>query len=257
MAPVADGVPDEEPGADAIALADTVLFTNCPEIAVVVEVTNVLGKLVKLAAVELTGKKRQCEASAALGGNVNISIVPDCVTVVSLQVVSVDNDNEGVDSNGVDNEGVDNEGVDNEGVDNEGVDNEGVDNEGVDNDVNTEDVNNEDDGNEDDANGDPDGNRVDERVITIVVPDSVIVVSLHVVSGGVGVGEKRVTTVVVPDCVIVVSLQVESQENTELGTMDAVPLGVTVPTVRCEETGVEVAIKLVIGLEAAADEFVD
>lgn len=59
--------------------------------------------------------------------------------------------------------------------------------------------------------------KLDDSVTTVVVPDCVMVVSLHVVSMEVGVGiitgtELKVTTVVVPDCVIVLSLQVVSQE---------------------------------------------
>jgi hypothetical protein len=58
---------------------------------------------------------------------------------------------------------------------------------------------------------------LEDSVMTVVVPDCVMVVSLHVVSMELEVGtvigtELKVTTVVVPDCVIVLSLQVVSQE---------------------------------------------
>lgn len=71
---------------------------------------------------------------------------------------------------------------------------------------------------------------VEESVKTVVVPDCVMVVSLHVVSidvaaigVGVGVGtEENVTTVKVPDCVIVLSLHVVSKE---LGAVENGPVG--------------------------------
>ncbi|KAK5626924.1 hypothetical protein RRF57_002639 [Xylaria bambusicola] len=58
-------------------------------------------------------------------------------------------------------------------------------------------------------------------------------VSLHVVSiddngkDDKGRSEENVTTVVVPDCVIVLSLHVVSQENRELGAIDGEPIKVT------------------------------
>lgn len=67
---------------------------------------------------------------------------------------------------------------------------------------------------------------VDESVITVVVPDCVSVVSLHVVSIDDGGSEEYVMTVMVPDCVIVVSLHVVSQENKVLGAMDDAPIEV-------------------------------
>ncbi|RYC61850.1 hypothetical protein CHU98_g4347 [Xylaria longipes] len=66
----------------------------CPEIAVVVDVMNVLGKPLALANVELATSIVN-GVSDALDENVRVTAVPDSVTTVSLQVVSTDEEGVG------------------------------------------------------------------------------------------------------------------------------------------------------------------
>ncbi|KAJ3564346.1 hypothetical protein NPX13_g7879 [Xylaria arbuscula] len=78
----------------------------------------------------------------------------------------------------------------------------------------------------------------DGSVTTVVVPANMRVVSLHVVSIDVGGGgtsdvddgrsEVKVTTIVVPDCVIVVSLHVVSQMKIVLSSSDDEPMGLEI-----------------------------
>ncbi|KAI2639422.1 hypothetical protein GGS21DRAFT_548829 [Xylaria nigripes] len=260
-------VADRDPGADSSALAHPVVFKNDPELSDVVEVASVLGNQRRYGYRNLLGMIPFCasveEAGGAPGGNVNVIILPDWVTVVSRQEVSIDEevlDEEDVDKAAVDGEAVDGEAVDGEAVhgeaidevavdeevlDEEDVDKAAVDGEAVDGEaidevaVDEEAVDNE----------VVDKEAVDERVITVVFPDSVIVVSRHVVSVvDVGLGEVKVITVVVPDCVIVVSLHVESQENEELDPVEDTPVVVALPTVDLEEAGV-----VVMGPDDTAD----
>ncbi|TGJ81592.1 hypothetical protein E0Z10_g7184 [Xylaria hypoxylon] len=80
---------DAEPGTDSSALANPVLFKVWPEPGVVIEVMNVLGKPVATDG-----------AGDTLNENVRVVIVPDSVTIVSLQVVSIDNEGVNKDVNG-------------------------------------------------------------------------------------------------------------------------------------------------------------
>ncbi|KAI0162255.1 hypothetical protein GGR57DRAFT_453589 [Xylariaceae sp. FL1272] len=93
----------------------------------------------------------------------------------------------------------------------------------------------------------------DENVMTVVVPDWVIVVSLQVVSiETTGTEEDNVSTVVVPDTVSVVSLQVVSSENDEFGTMmDEPPENVVVSETEGESTTIDVTVP-----EMISDEYV-
>ncbi|KAI0542714.1 hypothetical protein GGR58DRAFT_522792 [Xylaria digitata] len=85
------------------------------------------------------------------------------------------------------------------------------------------------------------GGGVGEGGTVVIVPDSMRVVSLHVVSieDG-GRSDENVTTVVVPDCVIVLSMHVVSQENSELGATDVGPIEGMLVILNCEDVCVTV-----------------
>ncbi|KAI3340924.1 hypothetical protein F4824DRAFT_516146 [Ustulina deusta] len=138
-----DGVPDAEPGTDSAVLTNTVLFKAGGEIGVIVEVMNVVGKFVALVSVELT---KVLITGDALDENGRVVIVPDSITIVSLQVVSIEKDD--VDESVTTVVVPDCVRVDSLHV----------------------------------SIDDGDGAGSEENVTTVAVPDCVIVLSLHVVS---------------------------------------------------------------------------